>query len=260
MAVGTLGSASRAKVPPWNDPVVRGWVFQIVVVGLVGLLAWFLISNTLENLARQKIASGFSYLGREAGFEIGDSMIRYTPADTYGRAILVGLLNTLKVAVLGIILATIFGTLLGVGRLSPNWLLAKLCEYYVEIFRNVPLLLWLFLIYKMISEAFPGPRQAINVLDSFFLSNRGLYFPVPLADPIHEWMGVGLLVGIAAAVVLQPLGAEAAAGGNRPTLPHDLGGLRPGPGRADPRSGYWAAHRIARAGPRSRASTSKAAR
>jgi general L-amino acid transport system permease protein len=108
------------------------------------------------------------------------------------------LLNTLKVAILGIILATVLGTLLGVGRLSPNWLLSKLCEYYVEIFRNVPLLLWLFLIYKMISEAFPGPRQAINVLNSFFLSNRGLYFPVPLADPIHEWMGVGLIVGIVA--------------------------------------------------------------
>src|ERR1700722_7765969 len=150
MAVDALGSASRTtKVAPWNDPVIRGWVFQIVVVGLVGALAWFLISNTVENLARQKIASGFSYLNREAGFEIGDTMIAYSPASTYARAMFVGLLNTLKVAALGIILATILGTLIGVGRLSPNWLLSKLCEYYVEIFRNVPLLLWLFLIYKM---------------------------------------------------------------------------------------------------------------
>ncbi len=199
MAVDALGSTSRTKkVAPWNDPVIRGWVFQIVVVGLVAALAWFLVSNTIENLARQKIASGFHYLDREAGFEIGDTMIAYSPASTYARAMFVGMLNTLKVAVLGIVLATIFGTLLGVGRLSPNWLLSKICEYYVEIFRNVPLLLWLFLIYKMISEAFPGPRQAINVLNSFFLSNRGLYFPVPLAHPIHEWMGVGLIVGIVA--------------------------------------------------------------
>ena len=88
--------------------------------------------------------------------------------------------------------------MIGVGRLSPNWLLSKICECYVETFRNVPLLLWLFLIYKLISESFPGPRQAINVLDSFFLSNRGLYFPVPLADPIHEWMGIAFLVGIVA--------------------------------------------------------------
>src|SRR5947208_942309 len=203
MAVEALGSTPRAKVAPWNDPVIRGWVFQIVVVGLVGLLAWFLVSNTIENLQRQKIASGFHYLEREAGFEIGDTMIAYSPASTYGRAILVGLLNTLKVAVLGIILATILGTMIGVGRLSPNWLLAKICEGYVEMFRNVPLLLWLFLIYKMISEAFPGPRQAINVLDSFFLSNRGLYFPVPMADPIHKWMGVALLIGIAATFVVR---------------------------------------------------------
>src|SRR5260370_465648 len=143
MAVETLGSVPRARVAPWNDPIVRGWVFQIVVVGLVGLLAWYLVSNTMENLARQKIASGFHYLEREAGFEIGDSMIAYSPADTYARAILVGLLNTLKVAVLGIILATILGTLIGVGRLSPNWLLAKICDGYVEMFRNVPILVWL---------------------------------------------------------------------------------------------------------------------
>src|SRR6185295_4076615 len=203
MAVEAVGSTSRAKVAPWNDPVIRGWVFQIVVVGLVGLLAYFLVSNTVENLERQKIASGFHYLEREAGFEIGDSMIAYSPADTYARAILVGLLNTLKVAVLGIILATILGTLIGVGRLSPNWLLAKICEGYVEMFRNVPLLLWLFLIYKMISEAFPGPRQAINVLDSFFLSNRGLYFPVPMADPTYEWMGLACLVGIVVTVFVR---------------------------------------------------------
>jgi len=198
MAVESVGSAPRAKVAPWNDPVIRGWVFQIVVVGLVIALGWFLVSNTLDNLQRQKIASGFGYLNREAGFEIGDSMIAYSPASTYARAILVGLLNTMKVAVLGIILSTILGTLIGIGRLSPNWLLAKICECYVECFRNVPLLLWLFLFYKIISEAFPGPRQAISLLDTVFLSNRGLYFPVPLENPIHEWMGLGLLVGIAA--------------------------------------------------------------
>ncbi len=203
MAVAALGSAPRVKVAPWNDPVIRGWVFQVVVVGLVAGLAWYLVSNTIENLARQKIASGFDYLGREAGFEIGDSMIEYSPASTYARAIWVGILNTLRVAVLGIILSTILGTMVGVGRLSPNWLLAKICEWYVEAFRNVPLLLWLFLFYKLISEAFPGPKQAISALwGSLFLSNRGLYFPVPMADPIHKWMGVALVVGIVGAVML----------------------------------------------------------
>jgi len=201
MAVESLGSAPRrTRVAPWNDPVIRGWVFQIVVVSLVGLLAWYLVSNTMENLARQKIASGFHYLEREAGFEIGDTMIEYSPASTYARAIWVGILNTLRVAVLGIILSTVLGTLIGVGRLSPNWLLSRICEWYVEAFRNVPLLLWLFLFYKLISEAFPGPRQAISMLwNSVFLSNRGVYFPVPMADPIHQWMGLAFLVGIAAA-------------------------------------------------------------
>ena len=204
MAVESLGSSTtRTKVAPWNDPVIRGWVFQIVVVGLVGLLAWFLISNTIENLQRQKIASGFSYLQREAGFEIGDTMIAYSPASTYSRAIFVGMLNTLKVAVIGIFLSTILGTMVGVGRLSPNWLLAKICECFVEMFRNVPLLLWLFLIYKLISEAFPGPRQAISVFDSFFLSNRGLYAPVPLADPTYDWMGLAFLIGIVATIFVK---------------------------------------------------------
>jgi general L-amino acid transport system permease protein len=204
MAVGALGSTPRGnKVAPWNDPVIRGWVFQIVVVGLVGALAIYLVTNTMENLQRQKIASGFDYLGREAGFEIGDSMIEYSAADTYARAIWVGILNTLRVAVIGIFLATFLGTAIGIGKLSRNWLLAKICEWYVEAFRNVPLLLWLFLIYKLISEAFPGPRQAISMLwGSMFLSNRGLYFPVPIPDPIHRWIGIGFLVGIVAAVVL----------------------------------------------------------
>src|SRR5260370_30034554 len=129
MAVETLGSVPRARVAPWNDPVIRGWVFQIAVVGAVGFLAWYLVSNPVENLARQKIASGYHYLGREAGFEIGDTMIAYSPASTYSRAILVGLLNTLKVSVLGVIIATILGTLIGVARLSNNWLLSRLSTW-----------------------------------------------------------------------------------------------------------------------------------
>ncbi|MBR2816655.1 MAG: amino acid ABC transporter permease [Reyranella sp.] len=227
MAVETLGSAPRkAKVAPWNDPVIRGWVFQIVVVGLVGLLAWYLVSNTMENLARQKIASGFHYLEREAGFEIGDTMIEYSPASTYARAIWVGILNTLRVAVLGIILATVLGTVIGVGRLSPNWLLSRICEWYVEAFRNVPLLLWLFLFYKLISEAFPGPRQAISMLwSSVFLSNRGVYFPVPMADPIHAWMGIAFLVGIAGAFFINRWAKQrqARTGQPFPTLSAGLG-------------------------------------
>jgi general L-amino acid transport system permease protein len=185
-------------VAPWNNPVVRGWVFQIVVIGLVAALLGFAVSNTVGNLQRQRIASGFHFLGLEAGFEIGDSPIAYSPSDTYARAILVGLLNTVRVSLLAIIAATFLGALIGVGRLSRNWLLARLCEAYVEVFRNVPVLLWLILFYKVLTELVPGPRQAIRLLwDSVFLSNRGLHLPAPVEDPIHIWMAGGLLVGVA---------------------------------------------------------------
>jgi general L-amino acid transport system permease protein len=201
MAVQSIEAAPRPA--PWNDPVVRGWVFQIFVVGLFGLLVFFLVQNTMENLERQKIASGFGFLKTESGFEIGDTIIEYSAADTYGRAILVGIVNTLRVAVIGIVLATILGTLIGIGRLSTNWLLAKLCEVYVEAFRNVPLLLWLLLIAKFIRETLPQPRQAIGVLwDSAFLSNRGFYVPVPVADVAHQWIGIAFLLGIGATILI----------------------------------------------------------
>ncbi|MBL8674259.1 MAG: amino acid ABC transporter permease [Rhodospirillales bacterium] len=192
-------AAAKPAVPPWNDPVIRGWAFQIVVIGLFVALVTFLVQNTLANLERQKIATGFSFLVKEAGFDIGDTVIPYSAADSYGRALLVGMLNTLRVAVIGIVLSTILGTLVGIGRLSSNWLLAKICAVYVEIFRNVPLLLWLLLIAKFIRESLPGPKQAIDIAGSIFISNRGVSIPVPVADPIHKWMGVALLVGIAAA-------------------------------------------------------------
>jgi general L-amino acid transport system permease protein len=200
MAVHSVGATPRVRVAPWNNPVIRGWIIQITVVGLVGALFCFLVYNTVDNLQRQKIATGFHYLGQAAGFEIAESMIPYSPSDSYGRAILVGLLNTLHVSLISIVFATVIGALVGVGRLSHNWLLAKISEWYVEIFRNVPLLLWLFFFYKLITEALPGPRQAIRLLwDSIFLSNRGLFLPMLADDPVHAWMLLGLLVGVAVA-------------------------------------------------------------
>jgi len=199
MTIETIGAARRVKVAPWNNPTVRGWVFQFAVVGAVGVGLFDLVSNTVGNLQHQNIASGFGYLWQEAGFEIGDSMIRYSSDSSYGRAILVGLLNTLRVSLLGIVLATVLGTALGVGRVSPNWLLARICGAYVELFRNVPVLLWLILFYKLISEALPGTRQAFGMLwNTTFLTNRGFYLPAPMDDLVHDWMGLGLLAGVAA--------------------------------------------------------------
>src|SRR5205814_10252702 len=124
---------------PWRNPAIRGIVFQVLFVAAVLALDAFLIHNTVVNLRRQNIASGFGFLDREAAFGIGEALIAYTPADSYGRAFLVGLTNTLYVSALGIVLATILGTVMGLARLSGNWLVAKLAQVYVEAFRNIPL-------------------------------------------------------------------------------------------------------------------------
>ncbi|KAA0593592.1 general L-amino acid transport system permease protein [Azospirillum lipoferum] len=182
-----------------SDPTFRAIVYQILVVGAVVLVGWFLISNTLDNLARRSIATGYHFLEREAAFGIGESLIDYSPKDTYGRAFLVGVLNTLKVSIIGVILATIIGTIIGVARLSSNWLIAKLASTYVEIIRNIPPLLQLFFWYALVSDGLPPVRQALNPIPGVFLSQRGLRVPVPAPDPVWANMGIALLVAIVAA-------------------------------------------------------------
>jgi len=200
-------SPDNAPVPApprrlsWNDPGVRAVVYQVIALGAVALGVWFLVSNTLTNLSVRNISTGFGFLDREAGFAIGETAIAYDPSHTYGRAIVVGLLNTLRVAVLGIILATILGTLIGIGRLSKNWLISRLTSIYVEVMRNVPLLLQLFFWYAIITESMPGPRQAHNPLPGVFLSNRGLKVP-GLEGASLDWILAGLGLAIVTIVVL----------------------------------------------------------
>lgn len=195
-----MNQQKLAPPPPrrrlsWNDPGVRAFVYQALALLAVGWGVWFLVSNTLHNLAVRNITTGFGFLHREAGFAIGESAIAYTPADTYGRAIMVGLMNTLRVAVIGIVLATILGTLIGVARMSKNWLVAKVAAVYVEVMRNVPLLLQLFFWYAIITENMPGPRQAHHPLPGVFISNRGLKLPA-LEGGALDWMlgGLGLAI------------------------------------------------------------------
>jgi general L-amino acid transport system permease protein len=147
-------------------------------------VAWFFISNTQANLEARRIASGFGFLGREAGFEIGQSFfLEYRAADSYLRALAVGLVNTLVVSVLGIIAATLAGTALGLGRLAPNGLLRAVCTAYVEFIRNVPLLVQLFFWYALITEVLPHPREALHPLPGVFLSNRGIFLPTLTSIP-----------------------------------------------------------------------------
>src|SRR5467141_1572716 len=201
MAIDTATAASRlGRPPPWNDPHVRGIFYQVLFVAVIAALGAFLVHNTLVNLRRQNIASGFGFLDREAAFGIGESLIPYSPADTYARAFLVGLVNTLYVSALGIVLATVLGTLMGIARLSSNWLVRKLAQVYVETFRNIPLLLQLFFWWAMLRVSAPAPRQAWELLPGVLVSNRGFVFPVPTADPVHRWMLLAFVLGIIGAI------------------------------------------------------------
>src|SRR5215468_12056572 len=133
MATDTAPGILQPRRPlSWNDPRIRGVIYQILFVGIALAFVVFLVHNTIVNLRRQNIASGFGFLDREAAFGIGESLIDYSPADTYGRAFLVGLTNTLYVSAIGIVLATVVGTVMGLARLSSNWLIAKLAQVYVE--------------------------------------------------------------------------------------------------------------------------------
>ncbi|HEX5092907.1 MAG TPA: ABC transporter permease subunit [Burkholderiales bacterium] len=181
----------------------RAAALQALLVAAVAFAVWTLAANTAHNLEARKIASGLGFLQREAGFEIGESpFLSYSAADSYARALSVGLINTFRVALIGIVVASVLGTLIGLARLSRNWLLAKLAAGYVELLRNVPLLVQLFFLYALITENLPGPRAALHPLPGVYLSNRGFAFPLPAPDPVHGGMALALIAGAILALLL----------------------------------------------------------
>jgi len=193
-----LAKAGPPKRPirlSWSDERLRGLVWQVLVVGIVGTIVWWLWSNTVHNLEVRRIATGFGFLQREAGLPIGETLIPYEPTDTYLRALTVGVLNTLKVAVVGVILATIFGTLIGIAKLSRNWLVSRIARAYIEIIRDLPLLLQLLFWYTIL-QGLPGPRQAMNPVEGVFLSNRGMKLPWIEWMPAHNWALLAMIAGI----------------------------------------------------------------
>ncbi|MDI6725454.1 MAG: amino acid ABC transporter permease [Smithellaceae bacterium] len=193
-AIGTPGQ----KAAFWNDPKIRAVLYQIVMLGLVGLLGYYLFSNTVENLRRQSIATGFGFLEKEASFEIGESLIYYSAADTYLKALLVGVLNTIKVAFVGIVLTVILGTFLGIARLSKNWLVSKLAAVYIEVMQDIPILLQLFFWYSFFYDILPPPREAIEPVTGVFMSNRGLVFAVPEWHDAYQYMAIACIIGCVA--------------------------------------------------------------
>ncbi len=202
MAVETKVGIAPAKPPVWNDPRYRALFFQAVVLGGVLLLGMYLIRNTMANLERQGIASGFGFLQTTAGFSISQTLIEYSEESSYGRAFLVGLLNTILVSVIGIFFATILGFIIGVARLSRNWLIANLAAVYIEVLRNIPLLLQIFFWYFAVLRTVPSPRNSYSLFDSFFLNIRGLYSPAPVFESGFGLIPITLVLAIVGIVVL----------------------------------------------------------
>lgn len=184
------------------DPRVRGIAVQLALAAALVALGYEIVTNVITNLERQGIASGFGFLDRTAGFDISQKLITYTNTMTYGRAFLVGLTNTLLVAGLGIALATVIGFVIGIARLSGNWMVSTLASVYIEVLRNIPPLLMLFAIYFAVLKGLPAPRQSIELPFASYLNVRGLTVPLPLAGPGLMALLVALALAVVAIVVL----------------------------------------------------------
>ncbi len=178
---------------------IKTLVLQTVVLGIIFYGAQGLLVNTQANLEARNIASGFGFLSLESGMPISNSLLPYSPADSYGYAFLMGIINTLYVAFMGIILATILGIFVGVARVSNNWLISKLAEIYVEILRNIPLLLTLFFTYSIALAALPIPQKSLIPFTGFFLNNRGIYLPKPIPEAGFFWVVLAAFTGIVVA-------------------------------------------------------------
>jgi len=192
VTISTPEPPRRMRRTPWTRQRLNGLLWQVLVVGIaVAIVAW-LWSNALHNLSVRRISTGFAFLGREAGMPIADSWIAYSPKDPYVRAFLVGIVNTLRVAVIGIVLATVAGTLIGIARLSSNWLVSRLSAVYVEVLRDIPLLLQL-LFWYVLMQGLPAARNAWKPIEGVYLSNRGLILPsIPIGET-NLWV-IGVLV------------------------------------------------------------------
>jgi general L-amino acid transport system permease protein len=182
----------------WN-----GFAFQLLFVAAVLWIGFEIVANVRANLQSQRITSGFGFLDNNAGFDVSQALIPYTGSDTYTRVFLVGLLNTLMVSAIGIVFATIIGFIVALGRLSPNWLLSRISGGYVELVRNLPLLFQILFWYRAVLATLPNPRQGYSLLDSVYLSNRGLVIPKPVANAGLEPFALALLIAIVAALSLR---------------------------------------------------------
>ena len=190
----------RRRAWSWRSQAFRGLIYQLLAVLVIGVALWLLAHNTLENMRARGIQSGFGFLAQPAGFDIGESLVPYDALDPYWKAFLVGILNTLRVAIVGIVLATVLGTLLGIGRFSRNAILRALCYGYVELFRNIPVLLQLLVWYLLFTDILPPVTESISVGGLFYLSKGGFSFPVPAWGIGLPFIAIGVILGLVIAV------------------------------------------------------------
>ncbi|MBF0228960.1 MAG: amino acid ABC transporter permease [Desulfamplus sp.] len=188
-----MKSINQKNESIWTNATFRAIIYQIAAVSIVSLTAYYLFTNTTANLAKQSIATGFGFLSREASFEIGESMIKFSSSDTYLKALIVGALNTIKVSFIGIVLTVALGIFVGIARLSKNWLVSKIAASYIELLQDIPVLLQLFFWYTVFNNILPSPRQAIIPFQGMVLCNRGVYFAIPADNPAFTYMGYAFL-------------------------------------------------------------------
>ena len=186
----------------YNNPKIRAIIYQVIALIAIFLFTYYVLHNMFVNIEKRGINTGFDFLGNEAGFGIISTLISYTESDTYGRVFVIGILNTLLVSGIGIFFSTIIGLLVGIGRLSKNFMISKLCLVYVETFRNIPILLQILFWYNVVLAALPGPRQSMSYMDAFFLNNRGLYIPRPILESGFISVIIAFFIAIAGVVYL----------------------------------------------------------
>ncbi|WP_331374169.1 amino acid ABC transporter permease [Sinorhizobium chiapasense] len=204
MAIGVTNAPDKSKSSGSiiNDPQVRGIFYQAITIIILAALVYWIVDNTVENLRRANIASGYGFLNSRSGFDVGQSLIAFTSDSSYGRALVVGFVNTLLVAITGIVTATIIGFVVGIGRLSHNWIIAKLSLAYVEVFRNIPPLLVIFFWYSGVLAILPQARDALALPLNIFVSNRGVAFPRPILGEGSQYTILAFLIAVAASFLV----------------------------------------------------------
>lgn len=192
-----------SKPPIWNDPKYRALFFQIILIAALAYFFYTIVQNTLDNMNARGVSTGFAFMSEPAGFDILQSLIPFDSTFSFGRAFSVGVLNTLLVTGLGIIFATILGFTVGIARLSNNWLISKIATVYIEIFRNIPVLIQIIFWYSLIVGSLPAVKDSFSLFDSFFLNQRGINIPSPIYESGFIYTAIAIIIGIFSSFILK---------------------------------------------------------